>query len=123
MWTMLQQDEPGDYVVGTGEAHTVREFLQEAFGYVGLDWNQYVRIDPRYFRPTEVSYLLADAALASQKLGWRPRVRFHELVRIMVDADLEKMGLASPGEGRTILASSFDGWHTWEHQVISMDEH
>jgi len=123
MWTMLQQDEADDYGIGTGEAHTVRDFLDEAFGYVGLDWSQYVRIDPKYFRPTEVDYLLADASNAAARLGWRPRVRFHELVRIMVDADLEKMGLPSPGEGRKILEASFDGWHRWEHQVVSMDEH
>ncbi len=123
MWTMLQQETPCDYVVGTGEAHTVREFLDEAFGYVGLDWNETVRIDPRYLRPTEVNYLLADATLAAQKLGWKPKVCFHDLVRIMVDADMEKMGLVSPGEGRKIIEANFDGWHAWEHQVISMDEH
>ncbi len=123
MWTMLQQDEAGDYVIGTGEAHLVREFLDEAFGYVGLDWKQYVRIDPRYFRPTEVNYLLADTRLAAEKFGWQPRVCFHELVRIMIDADMEKMGLTSPGEGRKILQACFDGWHSWDHQVISMDEH
>jgi GDPmannose 4,6-dehydratase len=123
MWMMLQQDAPGDYVIGTGEAHTVREFLEEAFGYVGLDYNDYVRIDPRYFRPTEVDYLLSDPSQANEKLGWRPKVRFHELVRIMVDADLEKMGLKSPGEGHRILQNCFDGWHRWEDQVVSMDEH
>lgn len=123
MWLMLQQDEPGDYVVGTGEAHTVREFLDEAFGYVGLDWNDYVRIDPRYYRPTEVDYLLCDASQAADLLGWRPKVCFRDLVRIMVDADLEKMGLESPGEGKKVLKERFDGWHRWEDQVVSMDEH
>lgn len=123
MWLMLQQDAPGDYVIGTGEAHTVREFLDEAFGYVGLDWNQYVRIDPRYFRPTEVDYLLSDASRAESFLGWKPKVCFRDLVRIMVDADMEKIGLKSPGEGRMILQSKFDGWHRWEDQVVSMEEH
>jgi GDPmannose 4,6-dehydratase len=123
MWTMLQQPEPGDYVIGTGEAHTVRDFLDEAFGYVGLDWSEYVRIDPRYFRPTEVDYLLADASSAAARLNWQPRVHFRELVRIMVDADLEKVGLQSPGEGQKILETCFGDWHRWEHQVISMDEH
>jgi GDPmannose 4,6-dehydratase len=123
MWLMLQQDDPGDFVIGTGEAHTVREFLDEAFGYVGLDWNQYVRIDPRYFRPTEVDYLLGDASRAENLLGWKPKVCFRDLVRIMVDADLEKVGLTSPGEGRTILQNKFDGWHRWEDQVVSMEEH
>jgi len=122
MWLMLQQDQPGDYVIGTGEAHSVREFLDEAFGYVGLDWHDYVRIDPRYFRPTEVDYLLADASKARRELGWEPKVRFRELVRIMVDADLELMGLPSPGEGKRILAERFSsGWHRWEHQVVSME--
>lgn len=123
MWTMLQQDRPDDFVISTGEAHTVREFLDEAFGYVGLDWNDYVRIDPRYFRPTEVDYLLGDSSKAEKMLGWHGKVHFHELVKIMVDADLEKIGLECPGEGRAILEEKFDGWHRWEHQVVSMDEH
>ena len=89
MWLMLQQDEPDDYVVATGEAHSVREFVEEAFAYVGLDWRDYVEIDPRYFRPTEVDFLLGDATKAHEKLGWRPRVTFKELVRRMVDHDLE----------------------------------
>jgi GDPmannose 4,6-dehydratase len=123
MWRILQHDEPGDFVISTGEAHTVRQFLDEAFGYVGLDWNNYVRIDPRYFRPTEVDYLLGDSSHAKDVFGWQPKVHFEDLVRIMVDADLEKMGLASPGEGKKILESKFDSWHRWEHQVVSMDEH
>jgi len=120
-WLILQQEQPADYVIGTGEAHTVREFLDEAFGYVGLDWREYVRIDPRYFRPTEVDYLLADPSRANQQLDWQPRIRFHELVRIMVDADLELAGLTPPGEGQRILLERFGGWHRWEHQVISME--
>ncbi|MBN2503238.1 MAG: GDP-mannose 4,6-dehydratase [Anaerolineales bacterium] len=123
MWLMLQHDRPGDFVVGTGEAHTVREFLDEAFGYAGLDWQETVRIDPRYFRPTEVDYLMADSSHTQGELGWSPKVCFHDLVRIMVDSDLERMGLASPGEGRAILQQHFDGWHRWEDQVISMEEH
>lgn len=123
MWLMLQHETPGDYVISTGEAHTVREYLDEAFGYVNLDWHDYVRIDPRYFRPTEVDYLLGDASKARRELDWTPKVCFRELVRIMVDADMEKMGLTPPGEGRRILEASFDGWHRWEHQVVSMDEH
>ena len=123
MWSMLQQDQADDFVISTGEAHTVRDFLDESFGYVGLDWHHYVRIDPRYFRPTEVDYLLGDSKKAAATLGWQPRVHFHELVKIMVDADLEKLGLECPGEGRRILERNFDGWHRWEHQVVSMDEH
>lgn len=121
MWLMLQQDEPKDLVIGTGEAHTVREFLDEAFGYVGLDWQDYVRIDPRYYRPNEVDYLLADASQAKEILGWQPSVRFNDLVRIMVDADLEVAGLTCPGEGRHILRERFDNWHRWEDQVVSME--
>ncbi len=121
MWMMLQHDEPLDLVIGTGEAHTVREFLEEAFGYLGMDWQEYVRIDKRYFRPTEVDYLLADASKAKQVLNWQPRVRFHELVRIMVDADMELIGLEAPGEGKRILEEKFDGWHFWKDQIISME--
>jgi len=89
MWLMLQQDEPDDFVIATGESHSVREFVGEAFAYVGLDWRDYVRIDPRYFRPAEVDHLLGDPSKAMAKLGWRPRVTFGELVRMMVDHDLE----------------------------------
>jgi len=80
-----------------------------------------VRIDPRYFRPTEVDYLLADGSRAREMLGWEPRVRFRELVRIMVDADLELVGLPAPGDGRRILRGRFAGWHRWEEQVCSME--
>ena len=88
MWLMLQQETPNDYVVGTGEAHTVREFVELAFAHAGLDWKQYVEVDARYFRPAEVDFLCADAAKARRVLGWQPTVTFAELVRIMVDADL-----------------------------------
>ncbi len=121
MWMMLQQEKPDDYVIGTGEAHSPREFLDEAFGYVGLDWKKYVEIDPRYFRPTEVDYLLSDPSKARTKLGWEPKIKFHELVRIMVDADLELSEQPSPGEGKKIMAEKFSGWHRWEHQVVSME--
>jgi GDPmannose 4,6-dehydratase len=89
-WRMLQADEPDDYVLATGETHSVREFLDEAFGYAGLDWNEYVKLDERYFRPAEVDVLLGDAAKAKAKLGWEPAVRFQELVRMMVDHDRER---------------------------------
>ena len=102
MWLMMQQEQPGEYVIGTGESHLVQEFVEEAFGYVGLDWKEHVRIDPRYFRPTEVESLEADARKARQRLGWEPRVTFTELVRIMVDADLEAAGIAAPGEGKRL---------------------
>jgi GDPmannose 4,6-dehydratase len=89
-WRMLQVDEPDDYVLATGETHSVREFLEEAFGYAGLDWNEYVVIDPRYFRPAEVDHLVGDYSRAREKLGWEPTVRFEELVRMMVDHDRER---------------------------------
>jgi len=91
MWLMLQQDEPGDYVLGTGVTHSVREFCETAFGYVGLDYRDYVVQDPRFYRPAEVDLLVADASKARQKLGWCPKVSFEELVRMMVEADLERV--------------------------------
>jgi GDPmannose 4,6-dehydratase len=103
MWLMLQMDAPRDYVIGTGECHSVREFVEEAFQYVGLDWEQYVRIDPRYFRPTDVELLLADPARARSDLGWNSKVTFKELVWIMVDADMEAQGLTPPGKGAEAL--------------------
>ena len=121
MWMMLQQDHADDYVIGTGESHSVREFLDEAFGYVHLDWREYVDFDPRYYRPNEVDYLMADASRARKMLGWEPRIYFRELVQIMVDADLELLGLESPGEGRALLEKHHGKWHRWEHQVVSMD--
>jgi GDPmannose 4,6-dehydratase len=86
-WRMLQADEPEDYVLATGETHSVSEFLDEAFGHAGLDWNEYVQIDERYFRPAEVDLLIGDYSKAKAALGWEPTVRFKELVRMMVDAD------------------------------------
>jgi GDPmannose 4,6-dehydratase len=107
MWKMLQQDEPRDYVIGTGENHSVQEFIEEAFSYVGLDWREYVRIDPRYFRPTEVENLRANPGKARERLGWEPRVTFKDLVKIMIDADMRKMGLRHGGEGDRILREKF----------------
>jgi len=89
MWLMMQTDKPDDYVIATGETHSIREFLDEAFGHLDLDWNKHVEIDPRYFRPTEVDLLLGDATKAREALGWEPKVGFKELVRLMVDSDLE----------------------------------
>ncbi|MBP7936269.1 MAG: GDP-mannose 4,6-dehydratase [Phycisphaerae bacterium] len=95
MWLMLQQNEPDDYVIATGESHTVREFLESAFRLVNLNPEDYVRIDPRYFRPTEVDALLGDASKARRKLGWKPKTTFTDLVRIMVDADLKREGITN----------------------------
>jgi GDPmannose 4,6-dehydratase len=89
MWLMLQQDRPDDYVVATGKTRTVREFLEAAFGYVGLNWKDHVVVDEKYFRPAEVDVLLGDAGKTRSALGWEPRVSFEELVRLMVDADLK----------------------------------
>jgi len=144
-WLMLQQDEPEDYVIGTGDARSVREFLELALHYLGIEieWrgrgtsekglvsslamtpglssnlsvgDVVVEIDQRYFRPTEVDYLLADPAKARNKLGWAPKVTFRELVKIMVDADLELIGLAPVGEGKKILADK--GIHWTKNKVI-----
>jgi GDPmannose 4,6-dehydratase len=91
MWLMLQQNKPDDYVIATGETHSVREFLEEAFKYAGLDWKKYVEIDKRYFRPLEVEFLQGDASKAKKKLKWAPKVKFKELVGIMVDADIKNL--------------------------------
>ena len=111
MWRMLQQESPADYVIGTGETHSVREFLEEAFSYIGLSIDAHVRIDPRYFRPTEVEVLIADATKSAQSLGWKPKITFPALVRIMVDADMRAAGLEPVGEGDALLDDIFpDRW-------------
>jgi GDPmannose 4,6-dehydratase len=102
MWQMLQQDEPDDFVIATGESHTVREFAQRAFDRVGLDWERYVEIDPRYYRPSEVDDLRGDASKARRVLGWQPRTTFAELVDLMVDADQQL--LDDQLAGRLVLA-------------------
>lgn len=91
MWAMMQLPEPDDFVIATGETHTVREFLEHAFTHAGLSWQDHVEIDPKYFRPAEVDLLIGDASKANAAFGWEPRVRFEELVRIMVDADIEML--------------------------------
>jgi len=91
MWLMLQQEEPGDYVVATGKTHTLREFLDIAFGHVGLNWKDYVRIDPHYYRPLEPEQLVGDPTKAREILGWQPTVTFEELVKMMVEADLKRL--------------------------------
>jgi len=97
MWLMLQQDQPDDYVMATNETHTVKEFLEHAFGHVGLDWKEFVKYDQKYDRPAEVDLLIGDPAKAKKQLGWEPKVHFADLVKIMVDADLaEAQGLPIP---------------------------
>jgi GDPmannose 4,6-dehydratase len=110
MWMILQQEQPRDFVIGTGETHSVQEFLTEAFSYAGLDPQKLVRIDSRYFRPTEVDVLSADSRLARERLGWRPRASFPELVRIMVDADMKAAGLEPRGEGLAVLKRPEYSW-------------
>ena len=139
-WLMLQQDRPEDYIIGTGESHTVREFLELAFNYVGIEieWkgkgihqkgiiksldcrHRYptfdkkegevlIEVDPKYFRPTEVDFLLADARKAKEKLGWEPKIVFKELVKIMIDSDMELIGLKSKGEGISIIRNKGITW-------------
>jgi len=89
MWLMLQQDQPDDYVVATGETHSVREFLEESFGHAGLDWTKYVELDPRYLRPSEVDILIGDASKAKRQLNWEAKTKFKDLVKLMVDADIQ----------------------------------
>lgn len=120
MWQMLQQERPQDYVIGTGETHSVREFVEEAFSYAGMDWQSYVEVDPRYFRPTEVDYLEADASRARKDLDWNPRVTFAELVRIMVDADFQAVGLEPKGAGLRVLEEKFSDWHSWDTGVTAV---
>jgi GDPmannose 4,6-dehydratase len=102
MWLMLQQDQPDDYVIATGETHSVREFLEEAFALVGLNWEKHIVLDPRYIRPAEVDLLIGDACKARQQLGWSPQIKFKELVRLMVEADIEL--LKAHREGRIKVA-------------------
>jgi GDPmannose 4,6-dehydratase len=96
MWRILQHDEADDFVLASGETHSVREFAEAAFSHVDLDWKEFVRHDPRYERPAEVDLLMGDASKAKKILNWEPKVRFHELVRIMVDADMELLSHETP---------------------------
>lgn len=107
MYLMLQNSSPEDFVIGTGESHSVRELLKTAFGYVNLDYHDFVKIDPKYMRPTEVESLVADAEKARRRLNWSFKIGFEELIKIMVDADLKKVGLQPIGEGERILKEKF----------------
>lgn len=113
MWLMLQQEKPDDYVVATGETHAIREFLELAFSYVGLNWEEYVEIDPRYFRPTEVELLLGDPTKAKEKLNWKPSVTFKELVYLMVDADMQALGLTSPNQASDFATLRQNSGASW----------
>jgi len=108
MWLMLQREKPDDFVIATGETHSVEKFLEEAFKYAGLgDWKQFVEIDERYKRPAEVDILVGNPSKAKEKLGWQAKVIFNDLVKIMIDADFRKLGLEAPGEGDKILQEKF----------------
>jgi GDPmannose 4,6-dehydratase len=110
MWQMLQQERAEDFVVGTGKAHSVREFLEAAFSYVGLKPDDHVKIDQRYFRPTETEELIADSTKAKRVLKWKPRIGFEDIVKIMVDADMRSAGLTPIGEGDKILDKLSNKW-------------
>jgi GDPmannose 4,6-dehydratase len=118
MWKILQQDEPDDFVIGTGSSYSIRDFLDEVFTYAGLNWHDYVKFDPRYLRPSEVPELRASPEKSHSELGWDPKIDLPKLVRIMVDADLASIGLDPVGEGAAILDTEFDSWHTWESSVM-----
>ena len=107
MHKILQNQAPGDFVIGTGETHSVKEFVASAFFYAGLDWEKYVKIDPKYYRPTEVEHLIANPEKAKKVLDWNPVIKFDELVKIMIDADMRRIGLNPPGEGDKILKEKF----------------
>jgi GDPmannose 4,6-dehydratase len=111
MWKMLQINKPSDYVLGTCESYTVEEFVKTAFSYVGLNWEKIVEIDPRYYRPLEPEDLVADANKARRLLNFRPKIKMKELVKIMVDADMRRIGLQPIGEGDALLKKTFsDRW-------------
>ncbi|MFH1777839.1 MAG: GDP-mannose 4,6-dehydratase [Candidatus Omnitrophota bacterium] len=111
MWKILQHEKADDFVLGTGQAYSVKEFVAEAFSYVDLDWQKYVKIDSRYYRPTEVEVLIADTALAGKKINWQAKVSLKDLVRIMLDADMRAVGIKPFGEGDKILKEKFpDRW-------------
>ena len=114
MWQILQQTKPDDFVVGTGEQHSVREFVEQAFSYAGLKWEEYVRKDQRYFRPTETEDLAADSSKIKKVLCWKPLIRFNDLVKIMVDADMRRAQLKPIGEGDALLQRVFPNrwWKT-----------
>jgi GDPmannose 4,6-dehydratase len=120
MWQILQQDSADDYVIGTGETHSVREFVEAAFAYAGLDWQKHVKTSDRYLRPLEVDVLIADSTKARTKLGWQPQIGFRDLVAIMVDADVEAAGLTPRGEGKAILENKIGHWNRWHNSVTRM---
>ena len=124
MWRILHYSKPDDFVVGTGESHSVREFAEATFDYAGLSMDRHVKVDDRYLRPLDVSDLCADATKARRELGWNPRVRFRELVRVMLDSELRSLGLKPIGEGDEFLRSQFPKkwWSDDAHQTFAKHE-
>jgi len=120
MWRILQRDSAEDYVIGTGETHSVREFVEAAFAYAGLEWQKHVKMSERYLRPLEVDVLIADPTKARIKLGWQSQIGFRDLVAIMVDADVEAAGLTPRGEGKAILEKKIGPWNRWHNSVTSV---
>jgi len=120
MWRILQQERADDFVIGTGESHSVREFMEEAFAYAGLDWQKHVKTSDRYKRPLEVDDLIADPTKARARLGWQTQIGFRDLVAIMVDADLEAAGLKPRGRGQTVLEEKLGHWNQWHNSVSRM---
>jgi GDPmannose 4,6-dehydratase len=120
MWQILQQDAADDFVIGTGESHSVREFVEASFAYAGLDWRKHVKMSDRYLRPLEVDVLIADASKARAKLDWQSKIEFRDLVAIMVDADVEAAGLTPRGDGKAILEKKIGNWNRWHNSVTRM---
>jgi GDPmannose 4,6-dehydratase len=120
IWRMLQLDQSSDLVLGTGKTYSVREFVEEAFAYAGLDWREHVKASERYFRPLEVDTLIADPAKARSLIAWEPRVEFKELIAIMVDADMEAVGLKPKGHGKLILEQKLGHWNHWYDSVTKV---
>jgi GDPmannose 4,6-dehydratase len=120
MWLMVQQDQPDDFVIATGETHSVGELCRIAFNHAGLDWQKHVKISDRYLRPLEVDDLIADPSKARTQLGWESKIGFRDLVAIMVDADVEAAGLAPRGRGKAILEAKIGGWNHWHNSVTQL---
>ena len=113
MWMMLQTDEPQDFVIGTGKNYSVKEFVKTAFEYAGLDYKDFIKLDKRYLRPMEVDELKADPSKAENILGWKPKIYLDGLISIMVDADMESLGIAPIGKGKKLIESNDMDWHKW----------
>jgi len=117
MWQMLQLDHPDDFVLGTGKSYTVKECVEYAFNYVNLDWEKYVKIDPKYFRPTEVNSLEANSEKAKENLQWNPKVSFENILKIMIDSDMQELGLTPIGEGKSFIGENYNIWYPYNNKL------